>query len=240
MVLDRVNKRFPDATTAGVSMRSKRIQAGLSTQIIIQVESDTDAGKKFTIGGIQQLTYNQNRPLVRIKEVGTDGVIGIVPQDATTHDLQVQRMVFDFQRLPQSLQREYRHIHAQRRPFNIVVTDYNPYLGAGADSTGGTVATDTNATGGGGTLSQPDDTGNIDLSGHKVETVFVNCWFQSMNFQYSASDYLINESATLWCEHVHDVQATATIQGEVDSLERSSNSRKNSAVLSAFDSTRES
>lgn len=239
MVLDRVNKRFPDTTTAGVSMRSKRIQAGLSTQIIIQVVSDTDAGKKFTIGGIQELVYNQQRPLLRIPEIGTDGTVGIVPQSLTTHSLTVNRMVFDFQRLPQALQREYRHIHAQRRPFNIVVTDYNPYLGSGADSTGGVVATDTNGTGGGGTLAQPDDTGNIDLSGHKVETIFANCFFESMVLTFSASNYTITENATLQCEHVYDIQETATVQGPVDSLERTSNTAKNASVLSAFDSTRE-
>jgi hypothetical protein len=171
---------------------------------------------------------------MEVQEIGTDGIIQLAPSSATKHTLSLDRVVFDFQRLPQALQREYRHIHAQRRPFNIIVTDYNPYLGAGATNS---ESDDTNGSGGGGSLSSPAG-GTLDLSGHKVETVFVNCWFTSMDFTYSANDYKISEKANLTCEHVYDVQETVTVQGPVDSLERQTNTAKNASVLSAYDSIR--
>jgi hypothetical protein len=233
MVLDRVNKRFPNATTAGVGMRSKRVQAGLSTQIIIQVEAD-DSDAVYTIGAIQDFTYNQSRPLKRVEEVGTDGTVQIVPTGTTTFDLSIKRIVFDFQRLPQALQREYRHIHAQRRAFNIVVTDYNSYLGVGANTSGD----GNDPTGGGGSLPNPAADGTLNLQNHKLETVFANCWFKTSSFTYTAGDYLIAEQAQLECEHVYDRQAVTTIQGNKDSLERNSNTSKSASVMSAFDATR--
>jgi hypothetical protein len=237
MVLDRVNKRFPNATTAGVGMRSKRVQAGLSTQIIIQVEAD-DSDAVYTVGAIQDFTYSQSRPLKRIEEVGTDGTIQITPTGTTTFDLTINRIVFDFQRLPQALQREYRHIHAQRRAFNIVVTDYNPYLGA---ETGANTSGDGNdPVGGGGSLQNPAADGTLNLQNHKLETVFANCWFKSSNFSYKAGDYLIAEQAQLECEHVYDRQVVTTLQGNKDSLERNSNTSKSASVMSAYDAIRQS
>jgi hypothetical protein len=234
MVLDRVNKRFPESTTAQISSRSKRIQAGLSTQIIIQVESDFD-NKKYTIGAVQEFSYQQSRKIDQFQEIGTDGFIQSAPTSATTHKLSLKRMVFDFQRLPQALQREYRHISNQRRPFNIIVTDYNPYLGSGASNV---ASDDTNSTGGGGSLANPAASGNIDLAGHKVETVFVNCWFESLNMSFSASDYKIVEDASMVCDHVYDIQSVTTIQGNTDTLERTSNTSKNASIMSAYDSVR--
>lgn len=233
MVLDRVNKRFPNTTTAGVGMRSKRVQAGLSTQIIIQVEAD-DSDAVYTIGAVQEFTYNQSRTLQKITEIGTDGILQIVPNQATTFDLNLNRMVFDFQRLPQALQREYRHIHAQRRPFNIVVTDYNPYLGYGVNSSGD----GNDPVGGGGSLPNPTEGATPNIQNHKVETVFVNCWFKTSNFSYKSDTYLIAETAALECEHVYDRQVTNTLQGNKDSLERNSNTSKSASVMSAYDAVR--
>ncbi len=238
MVLDRVNagnRGIGNQTNAGVGFHSKRIQAGLSTQIVIQVEDPV--GTKFVVGAVQSLTYNQNRSLARVKEVGTDGTIGIVPNAATEYDIQLGRIVFDFQRLPQALQREYRHIHAQRRPFDLVITDYNPYLLNGATSVTDTGAVDPGT--GGGERTVDNTTGSVTTSATDVvETVFQNCWFNSMNFTYDASDYLITEQATMWCEHVFD-RAAATVQSTTkDALERNTNTSSNASILSAFDATR--
>lgn len=237
MVLDRVNagnRGIGNQTNANVGMHSKRIQAGLSTQIVIQVEDP--AGSKFVVGAVQSLAYNQNRSLQRINEVGTDGIIGIVPNAPTQYDLTVGRLVFDFQRLPQALQREYRHIHAQRRPFDLVVTDYNPYLGT---TNTNSEADDTTGEGGGGNRTVSPETGAVTTSATDVvETVFRNCWFNTMNFTYNANDYLITENATLWCEHVFDRVAAEVLTSRKDALERSTNTSENASILSAFDATR--
>lgn len=240
MAIDRSNAggRPGDgkASNAGVGFHSKRIQAGLSTQIVISVN---EGGQEYTIGALQTLNYSQNRSLNRIKEIGTDAVIGIVPNAAAEYQLTVSRLVFDFQRLPQALQREYRHIHAQRRPFDIVVTDYNSYM-----STSGNVA---GAEGGGfnpdsaevtGTGTTVDTAGNTVSDATVVKTTFRNCWFTSMEFTYSATDYMITENASLYCEHVFDNEAPVTVAGERDALEAGSAAGPTAnaaSVLSAFD-----
>lgn len=72
-----------------------RTSSGLSTQIIIKVSNNP-------VGALQQLSVAQNRPLQRIQEIGTDGVIEIVPNSATTFELTANRIVFDQLRLPES------------------------------------------------------------------------------------------------------------------------------------------
>ena len=232
MVLDRVgngNRGIGSASTAGVNYRSKRIQASLSTQIVIQIEEE-DSGKRWTIGGVQSMAYAQARPLLRIQEVGTDGTVGIVPQGATTHNLTINRMVFDFQRLPQALQRQYRHIHAQRRPFDIVVTDYNAYLGQEAPKEMNDIEP-----AGGGNRSVDTETGAV--TGQTIETVFRNCWFENMNFTYDSANYTIVETATLQCEHVYDNQEVSVLSAIDDALERKTNTAQSASVMSAYDAT---
>jgi hypothetical protein len=222
MVLDRVNSgnnRTGTATTAGVDFHNKRIQAGLSTQIVIQVTDDAVAGEKYVIGAIQSLNVTEERATREVYELGTDAIVQIVPISATTFSLDIDRIVFDFQRLPQALQREYRHIHAQRRAFDIVVTDYNPYL-----------------TGQGTTSPSPDRTQVSSPAVPSVNTVFGNCWFTRLSFSYKANDYLITESCQLKCEYIKDDNAPQTVKASVDQLERDAATSATASILSAFDS----
>ena len=224
MVLDRVNSSSRNGpgqqTNAGVSFHGKRIQAGLSTQIVIQVTDDAVAGEKFTVGAVQSLAVTETRDVVEVYEVGTDAIIQLVPRSATTYTLDIDRMIFDFQRLPDALQREYRHIHAQRRPFDIVVTDYNPYLATAA----GPEDPD----------SGPRDTVASNAA-PAINTIFGNCWFTRLNFTYRANDYLITESSSMKCEFVKDDNAPATIKTQVDALERDTNTSGAASIMSAFD-----
>ncbi len=224
MVLDRVNSgpsnnRTGTATTAGTDFHNKRIQAGLSTQIVIQVTDNAVSGEKLVIGAIQSMDVQEERATREVYELGTDAIVQIVPISATTYTLTLDRIVFDFQRLPQALQREYRHIHAQRRPFDIVVTDYNPYLNGP-----GTVPTDS------GSRDQV-----VSPAEPSVNTVFGNCWFNSLRFSYKANDYLITENCTLKCEYVKDDYAPQTVKASVDQLERDAGTSATASILSAFD-----
>jgi hypothetical protein len=235
MVLDRVNasnRTIGNPSHGNVGMHSKRIQAGLSTQIVIQVE---EGGQKFVIGAVQSLDVSESRQLAEIKEVGTDAIIGIVPTSPVIYAISVSRMIFDFQRLPQALQREYRHVHAQRRPFDIVITDYNPYLGNDNTPVGG----DTDSIYGGGGTSVDSSTGAIKHDGTAVETTFKNCWFKSLSFAYSASEFTITEKADLSCEHVYDNIVAQTLAGTGDALERNTNTSSKASIMSAFDGIRQ-
>lgn len=233
MVLNRSNagnRGIGNASNGGVGLHSKRIQAGLSTQIVIQVE---EGGQKYAIGAIQSLKVNQTRPTADIAEVGTDGLVGIVPSAAATFTADITRIVFDFQRLPQALQREFRHIHAQRRPFDIVITDYNPYIGANGTPTGA----DTDSTGGGGGTTVSDE-GVVTQDANAVETVLKNCWFTSLSFSYEHSNYLITETAALKFETMYDNVNANTLAGDRDRLERLTNTSSAASIMSAADGVR--
>lgn len=153
--------------------QSAAVNTGLSTQIIIKVDGQS-------VGAIQSLSVTQNRPLRRIQEVGTDGVIEIVPNNATTVDLQVQRIVFDRKRLPESFARGFLNIHAQRNPFDIFVFDF------------ASVEPDT-----------LDETFDVTTNDNVVTTIYENCWFGNLQTTYNATDYIITESAQVQAEFVH-------------------------------------
>lgn len=140
------------------------VNTTLSTQIIIKVD-DTP------VGALQTLSVAQNRPLDRLKEIGTDGTIEIVPIGATTFELSAGRLVFDQLRLPEAFKRGFRFINAQRLPFDILVVDFSS-TGPNAD---------------------------LDGIGH-VAMTYRNCWFQNYTTPYNADNYLITETATIWAE----------------------------------------
>jgi len=147
-----------------------RTNSGLSTQIIIKVYNSP-------VGALQNLSVTQTRGLQRISELGTDGVIEIVPNSATQYELTASRIVFDQLRLPESFSRGFRFIAAQRIPFDIDIIDIS--------------GTDPNS---------PDDDGN------KVVMTYKNCWFTRYETPYAADNYIITESATMWCETAYLVQ----------------------------------
>ncbi len=142
-------------------------QTGLSTQIIIKVSG-------APVGALQRLTVNQARPLERIKEIGTDGVIEIVPNGPTTFELTASRIVFDQLRMPEAFSRGFRFINSQRLPFDIEVLDLSGIQTPGADI-------------------------NASPEGIVVMT-YKNCWFTSYSTPYTADNYVITEEANLWCE----------------------------------------
>ena len=151
------------------------INSTLSTQIIIKVED-------VAVGALQTLTINQTRTLDRIKEIGTDGTIEIVPTSATEFTLTAHRIVFDQLRLPEAFKRGFRFINSQRLPFDILVVDF----------------------------SNTSPNADIDALGH-VAMTYRNCWFTSYETPYETSSYTITETATIWAETAYvssDVDST--------------------------------
>jgi len=197
-------------TPSGITspLHDKKLQVGLSTQIIIEAQDGT--GQFRAVGAIQNLTPTETRPLQRIGEVGTDAVIEITPTSFTTVTLEVTRIVFDYQRLPAAFQRGFRHIHSQRVPFDIQVRDYNPYWEIS---------------------TTPGQSTNFVLT-----TRYVNCWLARYSSPYTADNYIITETATIEAEHVFDEPVGGQIAiGGDDIVERSNNdSRRANTLAEAF------
>jgi hypothetical protein len=172
---------------------------GLSTQILVKID-----GK--AVGAIQSLTATQTRRMRRINEVGTDGVVEIVPQAATEITLRVERIVFMKKGLPESFNRAYTNIHAQRVPFDIFVYDFTNAKGATLDN--GFFAGDS--------------------AEGVITTVYENCWFNNLEIRYQAGDYIIAQNAGIDAEYVRtfangDVGTSAVpvnADNNIDPLER--------------------
>ena len=107
------------STTNTNSTLDSKTRTGLSTQVLVYVNGEP-------VGAVQSLQITQNRPTKGIQEVGTDGLIEIVPSSATTYSVTCNRIVFDGLSLPESMARGYVNIAAQRIPFNIVIIDIKP------------------------------------------------------------------------------------------------------------------
>lgn len=172
---------------------------GLSTQILVKID-----GK--AVGAIQSLTATQTRRMRRINEVGTDGVVEIVPQAATEITLRVERIVFMKKGLPEAFNRAYTNIHAQRVPFDIFVYDFTNAKGAALDN--GFFAGDS--------------------AEGVITTVYENCWFNNLEIRYQAGDYIIAQNAGIDAEYVRtfangDVGTSAVpvnADNNIDPLER--------------------
>jgi hypothetical protein len=98
------------------SVLDSTTRTALSTQIIIMVNNEP-------VGAVQSFSEKQSRTNKRISEIGTDGVIEIVPQKATDVSLTIKRVAFDGLSITEAFSRGFRNLQAQRIPFDIVVID---------------------------------------------------------------------------------------------------------------------
>ena len=157
---------------------SSNIATGLSTQIVIQVELPN--GGVIDVGAVKSITEEQTRQLARITEIGTDGVIEIVPNRATEFSLNLERTVFDGLSLTEAFGRGFRNIQSQRFPFNLQMIDVS----------GGAV----------------DSNGVVDKNS-VVITTYSNCWFTRTSTPFRTDDYVIMQSANVWCEGIFSSRA---------------------------------
>lgn len=163
--------------------RSSGVHAGLSTQIIIKVQ-------EFSVGAIQEITVNQNRTLKRYNEVGTDGVVEIIPTSPTAVNVSIRRIVFDGMSLPESFGRVFSNIQAQRIPFNIDLYQ-TQYAEDVFEATPG--------------ITTP----NIDIgpsvrrrTGMPLVKRIHNCWFARLSTPYNANNFIISETAEIQAEYI--------------------------------------
>jgi hypothetical protein len=110
--------------TTGSTLNSS-ISTGLSTQIIVKVGTET-------VGAIQRLQISQRRGLERVKELGLDGVLEIVPNKPTEYEARITRIVFDRLRLPEAFARGFINIKSQLVEFDILVIDRSNGDGEGS------------------------------------------------------------------------------------------------------------
>jgi hypothetical protein len=157
------------------STLTRRVAAGLSTHIIVYVETPTgwDA-----VGAIQNLTATETCSLKRIGEVRTGRTIEIIPQGQDVVQLQVTRLVFDNLKLLHAIGAGFSHIRAQRIPFDIVI--YDRTHDEAANSFRGPAA------------PKP----------HIM--IYKNCWLGNLTTTYNANAYTIAESALIESEGVAD------------------------------------
>jgi len=168
-----------------VSQNRASTVTGLSSQIIIKVQD-------FTVGAIQELRINQNKPLKRYNEIGTDGVIEIVPASPAAVNITVSRVVFDGMSLPESFARAFMNIQAQRLPFNIDIFDMQ-----------GKIDTLSLGPGIGTGLAQGmsiDRGVRVDIP--PLVKRLHNCWFTSLSTPIMANNFIITESAEIWSEYI--------------------------------------
>jgi hypothetical protein len=84
------------------------------------------------VGAIQSFGETQSRSIKQVTEVGTDGIIELVPQGPTKVSLSMDRIYFDGLSLPEAFSRGFRNLQSQRIPFDIVVIDQ--FTGTGNDA----------------------------------------------------------------------------------------------------------
>ena len=156
------------------------ISTGLSTQIIITVNDI--GGHEIQIGAIQSIDEKQTRPLQEVGEVGTDGILEIVPTKWTSYSISLSRTMFDGISLTQAFGRGFRNIQSQRFPFDIKIFDLSMSMVSPSDA-----------------WTPP---GNDDGATPKILTVYKNCWFSDLGTPYKCDNYIIVQSATVKCEGI--------------------------------------
>jgi hypothetical protein len=146
---------------------------GLSTQVIVKVDGQS-------IGAIQTLNMDQRRPLRRIGEVGTDGVIEIVPNAPTEFQLRIERVHFDRKSITEAMARGFINIQSQRIPFDIYIYDFS-------------------------NVPAGNLTDDFDVAGNDgmVTTIYENCWIESKSSTFQSNDYIRMENVSVWAEFCH-------------------------------------
>lgn len=95
---------------------SNRTGVHLSTNIIIEVDGNA-------IGALQTLTIKEDRSIIQIDEIGTDGHVDSAPQKSTNITGSCQRTRFDGLRIAAAFSRPFVHAKSQRIPFDILIKD---------------------------------------------------------------------------------------------------------------------
>jgi hypothetical protein len=93
-----------------------KTSTAISTNIIILV-NDTP------VGAVQSLSINEQRSIMMVDEVGTDGHVDSVPNKSTNITGSCDRIRFDRLRITEAFSRGFLHVASQVYPFDIVILD---------------------------------------------------------------------------------------------------------------------
>jgi hypothetical protein len=114
----RTGSRFVDPNLqAGGGQNYNKTGIHLSTMILISVG-------ETPVGAIQDLAITEAREARKIAEVGTDGIVDSAPSKAADISGNCTRIRFDRLRIAEAFGRGFIHVHSQRIPFDITITDF--------------------------------------------------------------------------------------------------------------------
>lgn len=113
------------STVGGLPTGQDATRTGISTQIIVKVGA-------VSIGAIKSIQIQENRPIVMINEVGTDGSIDATPNASSTFTASIQRTRFDRMRIAEAFTRGFVHVSSQLVPIDINI--YDNWSGSGANA----------------------------------------------------------------------------------------------------------
>lgn len=147
---------------------NNRTGTSLSTNIIIKVGTET-------IGAIQSISIQEQRPIIMIDEVGTDGHIDSTPHQSTNITGTCERVRFDRLRIAEAFSRGFTHVHAQRYPFDIEIIDIQ---NAASDA------------------AEPLE------SEATIVTVVKNVWIGQLSYAYTANEFVIKDTMQFQAESI--------------------------------------
>lgn len=147
----------------GDSQGRNRIRTSLSTNIIIQVNQSP-------IGAIQELSYEEKRPIKMIDEVGTDGHVDGVPNQSTSITGRCTRIKFDNLSIAAAFSRGFVHASAQRIAFDIDIIDIFS--------------------------ANENDASGFEADDSTIITRLKKVWINGITRAFKANDFIISENMT--------------------------------------------
>lgn len=120
MPLRNVNQPTEIEAQFGDELRNAT-KTHISTNILL-FASGVNGGYN-PIGAVKSIRIDEGRQLARTTEVGTDGIIDIVPSGSATVTGSCEITRFNGKRAAEALGRGFIHLKSQRMPFDIVIHD---------------------------------------------------------------------------------------------------------------------
>lgn len=169
------------------------ISTSLSTQILVKVNNTP-------VGAIQTLSLDERRGLKEVTEIGTDGIIEIVPSSAATFGISVDSIAMDRKRLPEMFNMGFISVKSQRKPFTIHVFDFANVDDSRYRLSDSNINVNPNNT-------PYADGFDINLQSEAAAFVLVTeitgCWWESLSTKFSTSDYIISLSGQIKSENIN-------------------------------------
>jgi hypothetical protein len=145
------------------------------------------------VGFIQSLTPSENRDIVKVQELGTEGVVQSVPQNTDGGQLQVERLAVYNADLFNSLGLTDSGKFTNRSGSTSGTTGSNPFKTLKHQRVPLEIVVET-------TLPPNSHDGS---GGEKYKETYVDCWLSSYQKTVSADQITVSEQATIQYSDVH-------------------------------------